>query len=353
MRKLCLSLWLALAGSAFGAELKINFGDFAAGQSPTNFHSALAGTGQPGDWKIVMDESPSTFTPLMPQLTTTTPMTRRAVLAQLSQDPANEHFPMFIYDGKTFKNFKVTAPFKIVGGVAEQMAGVVFRYQNPSNFYVLRASALGRNARFYKVVDGIRSDPIGPTLDIATNTWHTLAVQCLGNQITCWFDGKALMTTLNDSSFSNGKIGFWTKSDAVSYFGNATVEYTPIVPAAQLLVRDILKKYPRILGLRIYTSDEQGQIRILASKLESEVGQPGTDAEKNALANGTVSIGHGKGTVSVDMPLNDRNGEAMAAVRVELKSYSLAETQDMVLDRVRIIINEMQKRVLNKEDLMQ
>jgi hypothetical protein len=352
MRKLFLGLWMALAGSAFGAELKIGFSDLAAGQSPTNFHRALAGTGQPGDWKIVTDESPSAFTPLMPQVTPTARMTRRPVLAQLSQDPADEHFPMFIYDGLTFKNFKVTAPVKIVSGVKEQMAGIVFRYQNPSNFYVLRASALGRNVRFYKVVDGIRSDPIGPALDIATNTWHSLAVQCQGNRITCWLDGKPLMPTLNDNSFSAGKIGFWTKSDAVSYFGDTTVEYTPIVPPAQALVRDILKKYPRIVGLRIYTPDANGQMRILASKNETEIGQPGTDAEKSALANGTVSIGHDKGTVSVDMPLSDRNGEPIAAVRVQLKSYSLAETQDMVLDRVRTIVNEMQKRVLSKQDLM-
>jgi hypothetical protein len=41
----------------------------------------------------------------------------------------------------------------------------------------------------------------------------------------------------------------------------------------------------------------------------------------------------------------------MAAVWVQLKSYKLAETQDMVLDRVRIIVNEMQKHALRTEDL--
>ena len=290
MRKLFLGLWVALAGSAFGAELKINFSDFAAGQTPTNFHNALAGAGRPGDWKIVTDESPSAFTPLMPQITTTAPMTRRPVLAQLSEDPADEHFPMLIYDGQTFKNFKLTVPFKIVSGVAEQMAGVVFRYQNPSNFYVLRASALGHNVRFYRVIDGNRADPTGPTVDVTTNTWHTLAVDCSGIKFTCWFDGKPLPVTFNDSSFSSGKIGFWTKSDAVSYFGNTTINYTPVVPPAQALVRDIMKKYPRIVGLRIYTPDANGQMRILASKNETEIGQPGTDAEKNAFTNGTVSI---------------------------------------------------------------
>ena len=261
---------------------------------------------------------------------------------------------MLIYDGQTFKNFKLTTQFKIVGGVAEQMAGVVFRFQNASNFYVLRASALGRNVRFYKVVDGIRSDPIGPALDIATNTWHTLAVQCLGNQITCWLDGKPAMPTLNDSSFSSGKIGFWTKSDAVSYFGDTTIDYTPMVPAAQTLVDDIMKKYPRILGLRIYTPDDKGQMRVLASK--DRIGNRPARHRRGEKARSRAArffIGHGKGTVAVDMPLNDRNGEPIAAVRVELKSYALAETQDTVLARVRIIVNEMQARVLSKQDLME
>ena len=353
MRKSFFGLCLALAVSASGAEIKIAFSDFTTGQSPTNFHNALAGTGQPGDWKIVTDESPSAFTPLMPQISPASTAVRRPVLAQLSQDPTDERFPMFIYDGETFKNFKLVAPFKIVSGVAEQMAGVVFRFQNASNFYVLRASALGHNVRFYKVVDGIRSDPIGPALGIATNTWHTLGVKCDGNQIICALDDKPVMPPLNDSSFSAGKIGFWTKSDAVSYFGDTTIDYTPMVPAAQLLVRDILKQYPRILGLRIYMHDDKGQSRIIASKDEKEIGRDGTDAEESTINNGTVFIGHGKGTVSVDMALDDRNGVPIAAVRVQLKSYALAETQDMVLDRARIIISEMQKRVLSREDLMQ
>jgi len=353
MRKSFFGLCLALAVSASGAEIKIAFSDFTASQSPTNFHNALAGTGQPGDWKIVTDESPSAFTPLMPGTAPAARAVRRPVLAQLSQDPADEHFPMFIYDGQVFKDFKLTVPFKIVSGAAEQMAGVVFRFQNASNFYVLRASALGRNVRFYKVVNGIRSDPIGPALDIATNTWHTLAVQCLGNQITCWLDDKPLTATMNDSSFSAGKIGFWTKSDAVSYFGDTTIAFTPIIPPAQALVDSIMKKYPRILGLRIYLPDADGRLRVSASKNKSEIGMAGTDAEDNTFTKGALYYGHGKGTVDVDMPLNDRNGNPIAAVRVQLKSYMLGETRDMVLTRVRIIINEMQKQVLSKEDLME
>ena len=140
-------------------------------------------------------------------------------------------------------------------------------------------------------------------------------------QIICWLDGNLVMPPLNDNTFTAGKIGFWTKSDAVSYFGDTTIIYTPRVPVAQTLVQSILKKQPRILGLRIYTLDDKGQPRIAASKDEKEIGQPGTDAEKAAITDGKVYFGRGKGTVAVTLPLRDRNGDPMAAVRVQLKSF--------------------------------
>ena len=349
MRKFLFGFWLALALSAAGAEIKIDFGDVATGQMPTNFHAALAGGGRPGEWKIIMDEVPPLLAPLSPQAPV---VTRRAVVAQTSTDPTDERFPMLIYDGETFKDFNLTTRFKIVGGTVEQMAGVVFRFQNESNFYVFRASALGKNVRFYKVVNGIRSDPIGPEMDIPTNTWHTLGVQCQGNQITCWLDGKLVMPTLHDNSFATGKIGYWTKSDAASHFGDTTISYTPLVPMAQSVVQDLLKKQPRILGLRLYTLDTNGQPHVIASKLEKEIGRPGTDAEKAALTDGKVYFGRGKGTVMVTMPLRDRNGDPMAAVRVELKSF-LGETQDTALTRATMIVKDIQAQVTSKEELTQ
>lgn len=346
------SLCLALSASAFGTEINIDFGDFSSGEAPSGFHKALAGGGQPGDWKIVMDSVPSVFAPLTPQAAQAAATSKRPVLAQLSEDPTDERFPMLIFDKETFKNFKLVTQFKIVSGVAEQMAGVVFRFQNESNFYVVRASALGHNFRFYKVVDGVRSMPIGPTLDISTNVWHSLAVQCQGNQITCWLDDHLAMPPLNDNTFDEGKIGFWTKSDAVSYFGNTTIDYTPIVPMAQTVVDDIMKKQPRILELRIYTLDAKGEPHVLASNNKKEIGMAGTDAEKKAITDGLVFFGRGRGTVALTLPLRDRNGNPMAAMRVQFKSF-LGETQDIALARAMDVLKLMQLEVTTSDELMQ
>lgn len=349
MRRFILCLCLAVAGAVRGAEIKIDFSDFATGSTPTNFTAALSGSGQPGSWKVVMDEVP----PLLAPLTDRAPsVTRRAVLAQTSQDATDEHFPLFVYDGETFKNFKFTTRFKIVSGTAEQMAGLVFRYQNPTNFYVVRASALGRNVRFYKMVDGVRSDPIGPQLEISTNTWHTLAVQCHGNEITCWFDDQLVMPPLQDNTFTAGKVGFWTKSDAVSYFGDPVIEYTPRVPAAQALVRRIMEQQPRIRGLQIYTLDPQGIPHIIASKDESEIGRPGTDAEKDAITAGKVFYGKDSGIVTLTLPFHDRNGDIMGAMRVRLNSF-FGETQQNALTRATMILKKMQAQITSSEDLLE
>jgi hypothetical protein len=348
MRISLFGLCVALASSVSGAEMKIDFSGFPAGSTPTNFSSALAGGGKPGEWKIVMDEVPSSFTPLTPQAPV---VNRHAVLAQTSADPADEHFPLFIYNGDVFKDFKISTRFKITGGATEQMAGMVFRFQNASNFYVVRASALGHNVRFYKMVEGLRTDPIGPELDITTNTWHTLAVQCVGNQIAFWFDDRLMMPPLQDSTFAEGKIGYWTKSDAVSYFCDTVIDYTPRVPAAQALVNSTMEKEPRILGLQIYTLDGNGQPHIIASKDEKEIGQPGEEAEKIAITNGKVSFGRDKGIVTVVLPLRDRNGDPMAAVRLRINSF-LGEIQAIAISRATTIVKLMEAEVTSSDELL-
>ncbi|MEI7534116.1 MAG: hypothetical protein WCK57_07065 [Verrucomicrobiae bacterium] len=338
---------LLLAISVSGAEIHFNFSDYADGTTPTNFQPVLAGGGQPGAWSIVTAEVPPLLAPLTDKALV---VARHGVLAQTSTDATDERFPMFIFAGEKFRNFKFTTRFKIVSGITEQMAGVVFRYQNASNYYVVRASALGQNVRFYKVVNDVRSDPIGPAMNITAGEWHSLGVQCEGNQIFVAFDGQAL-PALGDNTFTEGQLGFRTKSDAVCYFTDAMVNYTPIVPNAQIVVNSIMEKQPRIVTLRIYTAQADGTTAVVASNDAAEIGKAGTDAEENAIKEGTTSFVREKGIVSMTLPLHDRNGEFIAAVRVRLKSF-FGETQDNALTRARIVVKQIQDQVMSDKDLL-
>jgi hypothetical protein len=351
MRELLVCLCISLALPAAGAEIKINFGDWAQGQSLTNdFVSALAGGGRPGDWKIVTDEMPSAFKPLLPSTAPT--MNHISVLAQVDTDPTDSRFPMLVYDKETFKDFALTTRFKILSGVAEQMAGVVFHYENASNFYVIRVSALGHNLRFYKYIKGQFVDPQTVVANIGPGAWHTMSIQCQGNQIYCWLDGQMAMPLTTSMTFVTGKVGFWTMSDSLTHFGDTTITYNPEVPMAQLLVQNVMEQEPRILELRIYTLDKSGTPHVIASNASTELGKAGTEAEKGAINNGSIFFGRGHGTVAVTMPLTDRNGDPVAAVRVELKSF-MGETRDTALTRARMIVSRMQSQVLSSQDLLQ
>jgi hypothetical protein len=348
MRNFILLCLFMLAWPAAGAELQFNFGDLAANGSLAKFHSELLGGGGPVAWQVLPGKAPSAFAPLPGQAQNTGG--GGSVLAQTSQDPTDERFPMFIYDGEKFRDFSFATQFKIVSGLVEQMAGVVFRFQNTSNYYVARVSGLGKNVRFYKVVDGVRSIPIGPGCELAPDTWHQLAVQCDGNQISISLDGRPVMNTLGDNTFSEGKIGFWTKSDAVTYFANAVVNYTPVIPAAQLMVNKVMDEQPRILGLQIYTLGTNNTASVFASNDPSERGQPGTDAEVTAIHDGTTFFGRQRDAVYVTMPLHDRNGDYIAAVRVKLKSF-FGETQNNAVLRATMVLNIMEGLCTSAEDL--
>ena len=246
--------WLVLALPAVAVERKFDFSGLREQQTPPGFHSTVTGKGKPGDWKIVLDELPSPLPLLTPEAHV---VNKRPVLAQLAQDPTDDHYPLLVFDEETYRDFTLTTRFKLVGGVAEQMAGVAFRIQDEKNYYYVRASALGNTFYFFKFVNGELIGPIGAKVPISRGVWHELSVECRGSQITCSLDGQALIPQMQQDAFARGKIGFWTKSDSVSYFADTKISYTPLEVPAQKLVREVAQKYPRLLGLQsLYSRPE-------------------------------------------------------------------------------------------------
>lgn len=351
MRRIILwSVILAASWTAHGAERLFDFSKPPLNQTPPGYRSTVTGEGKPGEWKVIMDE----VTPLIPRLTPNAPMvTKQAVLAQLSQDRTDEHFPLLILDEESYGDFKLTLRFKTVSGEVERMAGIAFRIQDEKNYYVVRASSLGNTFRFYKVVQGIRSQPIGPQIVIPSGVWHEMTVQCAGNQIHCFLNGKEAIPTLTDNSFNAGKIGLWTKSDSVSYFTDLRLTYTPRVPLAQVLVKDMMARYPRLIGIRIYsTVADKSKVFLIASNDPKDIGDPGGTAEREVIEKGSVYFGHTRKTVTATLPLRDRNGDPVAAVRVEMERFP-GQTESNAIARAVPIVKEMEKRVPALSDLLE
>jgi hypothetical protein len=318
------------------------------GEVPRGWRSTLAGNGKPGQWQVIEGESAPDFAPLTPGAPQTI---RRRVVAQVSKDPTDERFPLLILEEPILGDFRLTVRFKTVSGVIEQMAGVVFRLQDERNFYVVRASSLGNNVRFYRVSEGVRDVPLGPEIAVPRGQWHELTVTAKGNRFTIALNGQSVMPELTDNTFAEGKIGLWTKSDAVSHFADLRLDYRPRLTLAKELVAEAMKRYDRLLAVKIFaTTSARSELHCVASSDAADLGRAAGKSELDCLRDGETYAGKsGDRSVAV-LPLRDRNGDPIGTLRVEMKRFA-GQTDETVAARARPVLRLIEPRVTSLKEL--
>jgi hypothetical protein len=125
-----------------------------------------------------------------------------------------------------FKDGFAEVKIKPLAGKEDQAGGLVWRFKDPNNYYVVRANALEGNVVMYKTVDGKRSSlqvkgrMLGYGIDskVPKGKWSTLRVEFAGNLFTVLFEGKKLFEVEDDTFEDEGAVGLWTKADSVTLF---------------------------------------------------------------------------------------------------------------------------------------
>ena len=210
-------LFVLLVTIAVSAQTTtIDFNDEKVGEAPVGFSTALTGKGNPGRWVVMKD-------PASPN--------QGNVLAQTDGDRTDYRFPVCVYDGLTARDVDITVKFKPVSGKGDQGAGIVWRYQNKDNYYIIRANALEGNVVLYKVENGRRTDlPLvgkgrtyGMKERVPSGEWGTLRVVATGNLFEVYHNDKKLYEVKDETFKEAGKVGVWTKADSVIYFDDLQI----------------------------------------------------------------------------------------------------------------------------------
>ena len=183
--------------------------------APVGFTQARTGRGGTGAWEVKEDN--------------TAPSGKR-VLAQTSSDPTNYRFPLCIYDAFEARDVDLSVSFKPLSGTVDQAAGLVWRYQDSDNYYVVRANALEENVVLYKVENGKRSDlkpqgswfAYGKDAPVPLGVWSSLRVLVRSNTFSVSLNGEHLFDVEDDTFPQAGKVGLWTKADSVTLFDTLT-----------------------------------------------------------------------------------------------------------------------------------
>lgn len=210
----CVLLTTAQAGVA-QQVIVLDFEADKAGALPAGFSFAhTAKKGKPGVWSVKADDAE-----------------RKNVLAQTDADPTQVRFPVAVADGVVAADVDVSVRYKPISGKVDMAAGIVWRYQDPDNYYIVRANALEDNVVLYKVEKGRRIDlPLvdagrtyGTKTPVPKNQWGTLRVVADGNLFTVFNNGKELFKVRDETFKAAGKVGVWTKADSVTYFDDLSI----------------------------------------------------------------------------------------------------------------------------------
>jgi len=205
-----LSLLALLPLVAARAEV-VDFEGMPLGSPPSGWTLVKTGGGAEAQWEIVADS--------------TSPAGAR-VLAQRSEDATAERFLLAIHPAAALANGAVTTRFKPVAGNVDRAAGLVWRYRDENNYYLVRANALEDNVVLYKI-EGGRQIPLAPAGhggdhavggSVPSGKWSILRVSFMGPRFVVSLDSKPLFE-VEDATFTGpGRVGVWTKADSITYF---------------------------------------------------------------------------------------------------------------------------------------
>jgi hypothetical protein len=197
--------WLALL-PLLSAPATWSFDKDELDREPAGFEFASSAETPAGTWRVVKDGE-------------------NRVLAQLDAQKVNKRFATAVVKESSYKDVRASVRGKPVSGKEDQAVGLVWRWQDARNYYVVRSNVLEENVRLYRVVNGNRIKFAGKEdVKLKTGAWHTLAVEHRGSDIAVYLGDRKLFEATDETFTGAGRVGVWIKADSVTYFDDLSAE---------------------------------------------------------------------------------------------------------------------------------
>jgi hypothetical protein len=185
-------------GEASGKK-SYSFDKDRVGVAPAGFDFVRAGEGKVGRWVVEVSKDKG----------------RGQILVQREHEPQKKRFLLALADAPPLADATLRLKCKPVAGRVDQGCGIAFRYQGEGDYYLARLDAAEQNVRLYAVKAGVRIRLTEFPTKIAPFAWHELVVYAKGDRLVVFLDGLAV-TDVHDRQLPQaGRVGIWTKSDAL------------------------------------------------------------------------------------------------------------------------------------------
>lgn len=213
--------------SALGAVAILSF--LGLGADNINFDSFKPGT-LPPDWTFT--ETHSTRRAKWEVRNDPSAPSRGNVLEQVSGSPGAFDFPLAVFDRTTCLDGDLSVKFRIDPNRSSRTAGLIWRYQDPDNYYLLHFSAEEKNVAVFRLQNG-RSQPVriigakeGAALphEIQPASWYIVKVVFRGPKFRVFLGNRRLFDAEDKGLLLPGKTGLWTKGRTTASFDDFRID---------------------------------------------------------------------------------------------------------------------------------
>jgi hypothetical protein len=174
------------------------------GSGPDGCTPALSGLGGPVVWEVRLERL----------------LLDGKALVETSRQADPNRYPLCIADLPVAKNAEVELSFVIHAGVHARAAGLVLRFADPQDYYVVEADALDDKVRLSRVLNGERREIAARAVPLAVAQAQTLKVKAVETSFSVFLDGKFLFETRDSGIASPGRFGIWSRADSATGFGD-------------------------------------------------------------------------------------------------------------------------------------
>lgn len=145
------------------------------------------------------------------------------VIARLPANSTESNYSMLVLTESSQSNFRVSVKFKIVSG-EEQVAGLIFRLQDESHYFVLFADALNDRFSLCRADDNKLICIQDANVNVESGKWYTITAHVAAQGIAGYLDDKLLIQRY-DQHYTSGTIGLWARLDSKVYFDDLSLVY--------------------------------------------------------------------------------------------------------------------------------
>ncbi len=190
-------------------EVKVwNFDQDKAGEVPSGWKAVE------GDWQVIPDPSP-------PSKPNTFGLPAGRLLKSLTN--ALEYYPMAIQTDPTeYSDFTLEVQFKSAGGRFDCSGGLIFRYVDDKNFYLLSAGCPSDYFALSRMTNGELVGLKQSVVPTDKDTWYRLKVTAQGGHFMC-YDNDKMIFDFDDSKIAKGRVGLWARDDSQAQFDDLKI----------------------------------------------------------------------------------------------------------------------------------